>query len=175
MSPATSEVSACGCCRLPAVQRYLHRAVLHLCQRVGPQGLHHLLHPLHRLHHPHHCHSLHYHCPDLLPASGGGPQVVVALIHVWRLYRSAGLHTFVSVAHLHPGTCALVALASQTYSIITAFGVMRVLRSGFWFSVWFLGLAAQHAGSDESGNKNEATAVMCIDMILAPASTAQRC
>ena len=48
---------------------------LHLCQRVGPQGVHHLLHPLHRLHHPHHRDRLHHHRAHVLPAGGGGPQV----------------------------------------------------------------------------------------------------
>ena len=100
--PSAKHTLSCQCVctyRLPAIQRYLHRAVLHLCQRVGPQGLHHLLHPLHCLHHPHHSHSLHHHCPHLLPASSRGPQMVVAFIHVWRVYRSAALHCVLHIAY----------------------------------------------------------------------------
>mmetsp|Transcript_13792 Transcript_13792/g.34466 ORF Transcript_13792/g.34466 Transcript_13792/m.34466 type:complete len:246 (+) Transcript_13792:950-1687(+) len=64
--------------RLLAIQRDLHRAVLHLRVGVGTQGVHHLLDPLCRVHDPARRHELHYHRADILPACGGGSSLVVA-------------------------------------------------------------------------------------------------
>ena len=52
---------------------------------------------------------------------------MVALIHVWRLYRSAHSHNLCSSTHLHFGACILAALESWTYSII---GAVRGLHLG---------------------------------------------
>ena len=50
----------------------LHRALLHLRQRVGPQGVHDLLDPVHRLHHPAGRHGVHHRLAAVLPARRGG-------------------------------------------------------------------------------------------------------
>ena len=162
--PSAKHKLSCQCVcayRLPAIQRHLHRAVLHLCQCVGPQGLHHLLHPFHRLHHPHHSHSLHHHCPHLLPASSGGPQMVVAFIHVWRVYRSAALHCVLHIAYalcmmlhapLHPPTgwecllpctCWLRRLIEMRFRVLTC-----VIAGMFIFGYCFYYYLAR---SDMSG------------------------
>ena len=57
------------------------------CSTTPPPlaGVHAVRHPLPGLCAAHHCDVLHRHCPHVLSAGGGGPQVVVALAAVWRL------------------------------------------------------------------------------------------
>ena len=50
-------------------------------------GVYDLLHSVHSVPHPADRDSLHHRSADILPAGSGGPQVVVALLHVWRLNR----------------------------------------------------------------------------------------
>ena len=87
-------------------------------------GVHHLQHPVHRVHHPHHRDSLHHHRADLLPAGGGGPPVVVALLHVWRLHRSPPLP-------LVPAHVACCVVCRSVQSGVFKLGGLR----GSWGSV----------------------------------------
>jgi hypothetical protein len=77
---------------LPAVQRDLHRAALHLRLRVGPQAVHAVRHPLHRLLDAGDRHVVHHDRAQLLPARDRGPPVVVALLLLGRLHRLLRLH-----------------------------------------------------------------------------------
>ena len=58
--------------------------VLHLCQRVGAQGVHHLQHPFYRIHHSASRDCVHHRRAHLLPAGRRGPPLVVAQLPLRR-------------------------------------------------------------------------------------------
>ena len=77
-----------GCAKpacVPAQQCHLHRAVLHLCDRVGPQAVHALRHPPDRLCDLGDRHLVHHRRAHLLPALRGGLPLVVAVHHERRV------------------------------------------------------------------------------------------